>query len=367
MKVAIVHEWFNIIGGSEKVVQNIIEIFPESDVFCLFDFLETHEREKYLLGKKTKQSFLQNFPFIKKYYTYFLPLFPKAIESLSLNNYDLIISSSHSVAKGIKKNNNQLHICYCHTPMRYAWDLKTVYLEKFGLIPRFFANIILNNLKIWDKKVAENVDFFVANSEFVKKRINNFYQKDAKVIFPPVDVSAFEMQSKKEDFFITASRLVSYKNIDAIINIFNTLPDEKLVIIGDGNQRKYLEKIAKKNISFLGKVSDKLLQENLQKAKCFIFAAEEDFGILPVEAQACGTPIIAYAKGGALETVNVNVSGIFFENLDNNDLKEAIIRFKNLTFDAKAVRNNALKFNKESFKINFKLFVDECIQKKNVT
>lgn len=364
MKIAIVHDWLVTNGGAEKVLKEILEIFPNSEIFTLVDFLDEKEKRDILNNKKVNTSFIQNLPFAKKHFRNYLPLFPTAIESLDLSNYDLIISSSWAFAKGIKKNKNQLHISYCHTPIRYAWDLYEEYTKPLNQPKKFLVQKTLKYIRKWDKKTANRVDCFIANSNFVKKRIERIYNRNSTVIYPPADNKKFTLSTIKEDFYLTAARLVSYKKTKLIVESFNKMPDKKLIVIGKGEEYKILKKIAKSNIQILGYQSDEKLIKYMQKAKAFIYAAVEDFGIVPVEAMLCGTPVIALNEGGTAESVQDNITGVLFEKQTKEDIIKAVNKFEKLKFDSSLIRNNALKFSKENFKYQFKKVIDE-IYKKN--
>ncbi len=365
MKIALVHDWLMTIAGGEKVLEEIYKLYP-SPIYTLVkrqDGLKGSIFEKALIHT----SFIQKLPFSKTKYRSYLPFFPLAIEQFNLLEYDLIISSSHAVAKGVLTNSNQLHICYCHTPMRYAWDLYHTYLKESGLekgIKGLIAKFILHYIRVWDYTTANRVDYFIANSKYIAKRIKKIYGRDSTVIYPPVNVDKFELYTQKEDFYITASRMVPYKKIDLIVETFSKFPDRKLVVIGDGPDFEKIKKKAGKNVELLGYQPFEVLKNYMQKAKAFIFAAEEDFGIVPVEAQACGTPVIAYGKGGVTETVVNGKTGIFFREQTVESLIEAIKNFEERenTFDPLEIRKNAEKFSKERFKKEFKEFVDKKIE-----
>lgn len=367
MKTAIVHEWLVNYAGSEKVVESFTSIWQDADVFTLVDFLNDEERRIILKGKKAKTSFIQNLPYAKKRHRKYLPLFPKAIESFDLSKYDLIISSSHSVAKGVRTNKNQLHICYCHSPMRYAWDEADYYLKEANLnsgIKGFVAQSILKYLRKWDLKSADNVDYFIANSNHIAKKIKRIYNRHADVIYPPVDVEKFSLATEKEDFYLTASRLVPYKRIDLIIEAFARMPDKKLIVIGSGPEKERLKAKAVSNISLIGYQEFDSLKSYMQKAKAFVFAAEEDFGIIVVEAMACGTPVIAGNFGGTTESVVDKKTGVLFPNQTVDSIVEAV---KNFDVIAKSINNSEIrihseKFSREIFEKNIKAYVDEKIQ-----
>lgn len=365
MKIAIIHDWLVIYAGAEKVLEQILLLYPEADLYSLVDFLPKDGRN-FILNKEVHTSFIQKLPFAKKKYRNYLPLMPLAIEQFDLSNYDLIISSSYAIAKGVLTNSHQLHICYCHTPIRYAWGLYHQYLKESGLdkgLKGRIAKLILHYIRMWDTTTSNRVDHFAASSKHIAKRIKRVYGRDTTVIYPPVDVDNFQLHATKEDFYLTASRMVPYKKIGIIVEAFSKMSDKRLVVIGDGPTFKNVKKMAKKNIELLGYQKDDVLKEYLQKARTFICAAEEDFGILPVEAQACGTPVIAYGRGGVLETIVENKTGIFFKEQSVESLMDAVGDFeKNQNkFDPYEIRKNAERFNKERFKREFKEFVEKVL------
>ncbi len=352
-KIAIVHDWLFTIGGAEKTLFSILELI-KADIFTLgYDprvFINTP-----LKNISIYTSFLQKIPFFKKFYRYFLPLFPITIEQFDLSNYDVVISSSHAVAKGILTHPDQYHICYCYTPIRYAWDL---YFEYMKILPKFLHPLlafIFHYIRIWDAISSYRADKLLAISKYVARRIEKFYKLKAEVIYPPVEVNRFKLEIKKDNYYITIGRLVSYKRFDLIIKAFEKLPDKRLLVIGEGPELKKLKNSAPKNVEFLGRIPDSAVQSLLQKAKGFIYAALEDFGIAVVEAQACGTPVIAYGRGGVLETVQPNKTGIFFFKQEISSIIEAINKFEKIyeSFDPKYIRNWALKFDKSRFQKEF--------------
>lgn len=361
MKVALVHDWLVNIGGAEKVLKVISEIFPEADIFTLVYSKDT--LKKLNLSSKVYASFINNLPKALSKYPYYLPLMPIAIEQFDLSNYDLIISSSHCVAKGIITKSYQSHICYCHTPMRYLWDLYFPYLRDHNLergLKSIFVRVIFHYLRMWDVISSNRVDYFIANSKNVADRIKKIYRREAVVIYPPVDIENFYTSEKKEDYFIVLSRLVPYKKVDLVVEVFNDLK-LPLVIIGDGEEREKIEKIANENIRILGWQEDKVVKEYLSKAQALIFPSEEDFGIVPVEAQASGTPVIAFNKGGAKETVVDGKTGILFDEQSVNSLKKAVLRFlrERDNFKKEDMLINAKRFSKERFIIEFKSFIEQ--------
>lgn len=367
MKVALIHEWLTTYAGSEKVVEQLLKLFPQADVFVMVDFLPEADRS-FLKGRNITTSFIQKLPFAKKKYRAYLPLMPLAVEQFDLSSYNLIISSSHAVAKGVITGPNQLHISYVHSPMRYAWDLQHQYLRESGLLTGlkgWLAKYLLHRLRLWDLRTANGVDVFVSNSAFIAKRIWKIYRREAQVIFPPVDVAAFTLCSEKEGYYLAASRMVPYKKMDLIVEAFTQMPDKQLVVIGDGPDRAKIEAIASKapNIRFLGYQSNEVMKQQMQKAKAFVFAAEEDFGITPVEAQACGTPVIAFGKGGALETVIEGETGLFFAEQTVQSLQEAINKFEQLgvAFVPESCRRSAERFSEQVFHERFNQLVTETL------
>ncbi|MGO4905341.1 glycosyltransferase [Flavobacterium sp. W20_MBD1_R3] len=362
MKKALINDWYYVNGGAEKVIHSLNAIWNDFDHFALIDFLNEQDRNYILNGKGTTTSFIQNLPTAKNNHRKFLQLFPAAIEQFDLSKYELIFSSSSSIAKGVRTHKNQLHICYCHSPMRYAWDLKEQYLKDSGLdsgLRGMYAKYVLNKIRKWDVSNAAQVTHFIANSYHVATRIKNIYNRDSVVIYPPVDTTFFSLKEEKEKYYFTASRMVSYKKIQLIVEAFNEMPNLKLIVAGTGPEFDKIQKIAKDNIVVVGYISQVQLKEYLQNAKAFVFAAEEDFGIIPVEAQACGTPVIAYGKGGVLETIINGTTGIFFDQQKVDTIKDAIAVFETKTFDPKVIRANALQFSKERFEEAIKSFVDE--------
>jgi glycosyltransferase involved in cell wall biosynthesis len=328
--VAIVHEWFAGYAGSERVVEQMLRVFPQADVFALVDFLPPHQRH-FLGGRAVNTSFIQCLPFARRAFRGYLPLMPLAVEQLNLDRYDVVLSSNHAVAKGVLTRADQLHISYVHTPIRYAWDLHHEYLRGQGLLTslrNLLARPALHYLRLWDRLAADRVDLFLANSQYVARRIQKTYRRPAQVIYPPVDVERFALREQKDDYYLAASRLVPYKRIDLIVEAFRQMPQRQLVVIGDGPQYKKLMQRATPNIRLLGYQPSAELASHLQRAKALVFAADEDFGILPVEAQACGTPVIAYGRGGATETILDGDTGLFFDDQSPSAIVEAVDHFE---------------------------------------
>lgn len=370
MRVAIVCDWLVTYAGAEKVLEQMLNVFPDADLFAVVDFIPEGQRD-FIKNKKVTTTFIQNLPRARKKYRNYLPFMPIAIEQLDLSGYDVVISSSYCVAKGVLTGPDQIHISYVHSPVRYAWDLQYQYLREAGLthgLKSKIARLIMHYMRIWDTRTSNGVDYFIANSHFIARRIWKCYRREAEVIYPPVDVDKFTFCDKKEDFYLTASRMVPYKKMDLIVEAFSKMPDKQLIVIGQGPDFNKIKKLAGPNVKLMGYQPDSVLQDYMQRAKAFIFAAEEDFGITPVEAQACGTPVIAYGKGGSLETVRgygemEKPTGIFFSNQKIQDLVDAVSYFEEISQDitAKDCRENAEKFAISVFRKRFSDFVNDVV------
>ncbi len=354
IKVAVVHEWLTDIAGSEKTLLEILKVVPQADLYCTVYNLNGNQQELFK-SHKVKTSFLQKLPLAKRFHRIFLPLMPLAIEQHDLKGYDLVITSSHAVAKGVITGPDQLHICYCFTPMRYAWDLQNVYLKnsKFGkMLLAPLTRIFLHYLRIWDLRTVNGVDQFIAISKYIERRISKTYRRNSIILPCPVDTQRFHpLTSSKDGSYVTASRFVPYKRIDLIVETFTkSHPDKTLHVVGAGPEFKRIKALAGPNVFLHGYKNDEFLMDKMQKAKAFVFAAEEDFGIVPVEAQACGTPVIAFGRGGALDTVNDLSSnkptGVFFYEQTAESLAEAINFFE----------KNADKFLEENCVTNASTF-----------
>jgi glycosyltransferase involved in cell wall biosynthesis len=352
MKVALVHDYLTQYGGAERVLAALCELFPRAPIYTLI-------YNKDLTGgafedKIIRTSFLQNIPFSRSRHRLFSPLMPLSMEQFDFSHYDLVISDSSGYAKGIVTKPGIYHLNYCHTPLRYAWDDSHRYLEEFGF-PGWLKSIIpffISYLRVWDREASSRVDKFIANSEFVKRRIKKYYERDSVVLNPPVDASRFKISSDVDDYFLMVGRLVAYKRFDLAVSVFNELGWE-LKIVGDGPEKKRLQNMAKDNIEFLGLVSDSTLPKYYSRARALIFPQEEDFGIVPLESMASGRPVIAFRGGGALETVEENMTGRFFDFQTVSSLYDAVRDFKESYFDSKYIREHALKFDKSVFKEKF--------------
>ncbi|MGK7907156.1 MAG: glycosyltransferase family 4 protein [Synechococcus sp.] len=363
LKVAVVHDWLVDYSGSERVVEQLLNLFPQAELFSVVENLSP-ELKGFIQNKSVQTTFIQKLPWGKQKYRQYLPLMPLAIEQLDLSSYDLILSSSHAVSKGVLTGPDQCHISYVHSPMRYAWDLQHQYLAESGLkrgIKSWLARYFLHNLRQWDRHSALGVDYFAANSKFIARRIWKTYRRKARVISPPVNVNRFACQPYcKEDFYLAACRMVPYKRMDLIVEAFSQMPTKRLVVIGDGPGLDRVKSLATSNITLLGYQPAANFIDYMQRAKAFVFAAQEDFGITLVEAQACGTPVIAYGAGGALETVKGldcdRPTGVFFQKQTIESLKSAINRFENsfAEVDPKQIslncRENSLQFSTQYFR-----------------
>ena len=366
-KIAIVHDWFTTPGGSENVLEQILLAFPDADLFSLMELLPDEER--YLLhGTKVTTTFLQNAPFINhKNYRNYLPLMPLAIEQIDLSGYNVVLSNSHAVSKGVITGPEQLHICYIHNPLRYAWEMQNDYLKVsgFGGLKSGAARIFLHYLRSWDIIAASRPDILLANSGYIARRIQKLYRRTSSVLYPPVDTDYFTPNGSREDFYFTASRFVPYKRIELIAEAFRGLTNKKLVIIGDGPELPRIKSFIGENVTWLGYQPKDILRDHLRRCKAFIFAAKEDFGIIPVEAQACGAPVIAFGEGGAAETVlgqgSPNQTGLFFLQQSVEDLKAAVNAFEAMSpsISSQNCRSNAEYFSNQRFRKELTNIVDK--------
>ncbi len=357
-RVAIVHDWLVVYGGAERCLRQLIGLFPDAELFAIVDFFSDEDRAR-LFGKRAHTSFIQKLPLARTKYRNYLPLMPLAIEQFDLSAFDIVISSSHAVAKGVLTGPNQQHICYCYTPIRYAWDFQHQYLRESRMtsgLRSAIARLALHYIRMWDSRTAHGVDRFVAISGYIAGRIRKAYGRDAEVLYPPVDLEAFALRRDKSDFYLAASRLVPYKRVDLIVEAFAAMPRKRLVVIGDGPEMGRIRKLARANVTLLGFQNDAVLLDHLQRARAFVFAAEEDFGLLPVEAQACGTPVIAFGRGGAGESVigldnpaGHAPTGVFFNAQTIPALVEAVELFETVTISPDACRRQAEAFSISAF------------------
>lgn len=386
MKVAIVHDWCVTYGGAERVLERIIDMYPEADVFTLIDKVPQEQRG-FLRGKTPATSFMQRIPGIERHYRKLLALMPHAIEQFDLAKYDLILSSHYGVAKGVITAPRQTHVCYCNSPMRYAWDMQHSALAEAGLdkgLKSILARWQLHHIRQWDARCANNVDLFIANSNFIADRIWRSYRRNSVVVYPPVDVGAFSLNAEKEDYFVSVGRLVAYKKIDILVDAFREMPDKRLVIVGEGPEMDALRRNAPPNVDFRGRQSFSEMRNIVANARALLFPAYEDFGIVPLEAQASGTPVIAYGRGGSLETVvpvlggevtdldldldpttrTRSPTGLFFYEQSSASVRDAIARFDRIPtgiLSAENCRKHALKFNGERFDEQFKAAVNQAL------
>lgn len=368
MKIAIVHDWLVTYAGAERVLEQMLCCYPSADIYCVVDFLAANKRD-FIQNKAVRTSFIQKLPKAQSKYRNYLPLMPLAIEQFDLSGYDLVISSSHAVAKGVLTGPDQLHLCMCYSPMRYAWDLQHQYLIESGLqtgVKGWLVKWLLHKIRIWDVRTVNGVDGFIAISDFISRRIWKVYRRKSTVIYPPVNTDAFELLEQKDNFYLTASRMVPYKKIDLIVEAFSAMPNQRLVVIGDGPDFNKIKAKAGANVTLLGYQSNEILRDYMQRAKAFVFAAEEDFGIAPLEAQACGTPVIAYAKGGSLETIqglsSEQPTGVFFGKQTIASIQDAVIEFEGAASRilASACRQNAMRFSNDRFRNEFRTYVNDC-------
>ena len=357
-RFALVHDWFDCVAGSEKVVRELMTAYPNADVFSLVNHLSAVEKRTLGVGD-IRTSFIQRLPFSRRHFRNYLPLMPMAIEQFDLSGYDVVLSSSHAVAKGVLTTAEQLHVSYVHTPIRYAWSMYHEYLRQRGIrggVRGALVRAALHYMRMWDRGTADRPDVYVANSQYVAGRIWKTYRRDASVIYPPVNVDRFEVCHRKERFFLAAGRLVPYKRFDLIVDAFASLPDERLVLIGDGPEFEKLKSRATPNVEMMGYQDDQTLTDYMQRSQAFVFAAVEDFGILPVEAQACGTPVIGLGRGGVAETVVDGETGLLFETQTPDCVAAAVSDFAELPnafFDAQRIRANADRFGRARFRREF--------------
>lgn len=347
MKVALVHDFFCNLGGSDAVAQALHKLFPEAPVYTLLIY-DRNRRAELVQGMDLRTSFIQRLPLADRVHQPFLPLFPVAIEGFDLRGYDVVISSSHSCAKGVITPPETLHICYCHTPMRYAWDMYPEYTRQIGRLARVITALVTHYTRLWDVLSTARVDYFIANSRFVARRIWKYYRREATVIYPPVDTTYFMPEDHDEDYYLVVSRLTGYKRVDLAVAAFNHL-GRPLRIIGDGPELRHLQSMARPNITFLGYQPRATVRQHLARCRALIFPGVEDFGIVPVEAQATGRPVIAYAAGGALETVVDGVTGILFPEQNPAALREAVERCERTVFDKQLIREHARQFDAAHF------------------
>ncbi len=357
LKVAIIHDWLVTWAGAEKVLEVLLARYPQAEIFTTVNFL-AESQAPALRGRTIHTSFIQRLPGARKHYRRYLPLMPMAVEQFDLKGFDLILSSSHAVAKGIIPDPAAVHVCYCYSPMRYAWDMQHQYLRQTGNAKGLKSALMrwqLHRLRLWDYASAQRVDHFIAISDYIQRRIACFYRRDAEVVYPPVDTGRYRHDRPRDGFYLAASRLVPYKRLDLVVEAFSRMPDRQLVVIGDGPERRRLQAKAADNVILMGYQEDDVLIDHLERARAFVFMAEEDFGILPVEAQAAGAPVIGYGVGGVAETVIDQRTGLHVPSQEVEALCQVIARFEGQqqedreAFSAEACRRNALRFDREVF------------------
>jgi len=361
MNIGFVHDWLTVRAGAEKVLEAALDLDQNAPIYTL-----VYRKEGFVHSpistRRVITSFIERLPRGRRSYRSYLPFMPLAIEQFDLGDHEVVISSSHAVAKGALTRADQLHISYVHTPIRYAWDLQHQYLRESGLergLRGALARWILHYIRDWDVASANRVDFFVANSRYVARRIHKIYRRKAKVVYPPVDVERFTPRSDRDDFYLALSRFVPYKKMDLIVRTFSQL-GLPLVVIGDGPDFAKIERLAGSNVKLLGRQPDEVARDYMERCKAFVFAADEDFGITPVEAQAAGAPVIAFGRGGVTETVIEGKTGLFFGEQTEESLAEAVRRFEKegRAFDAQAIRENAEQFSKKRFLAEFSELVE---------
>ncbi|MDH4249521.1 MAG: glycosyltransferase [Deltaproteobacteria bacterium] len=366
MKIAIVHEWLVTYAGAERALEQMLQCYPQADLFATVDFLPPAERG-FLQGHSVRTTWIQWAPLARRFYRHYLPFMPLAVLQHDLSGYDVVISSNHAVAKGVKTRPDQLHLCYCYTPMRYTGELQELYLRQTGMsrgLKGWVTRRILERLRLWDVRTAKNVTAFMAISNYIAQRIQAVYHRDSVVVYPPVDTERFEYHPQKDDYYILVSRLVPYKLVDLVVAAFTAMPDRRLVVIGDGPEMNRVRAKAGRNVALMGKLDNPALRDLLQRAKAFLIAAEEDFGISPVEAQACGTPVIAFRRGGAVETVRgleeSHPTGVFFAHQTTEAIQAAVAEFEREAsrIQPENCRKNALRFSAEHFRREFSNFVE---------
>lgn len=366
LKVAVVHDWLVTYGGAERVLEQILRVIPNADLFSLCDFLPEGQRG-FIQNKPVTTSLLQKMPLASKRYRDYLVIMPYAIEQLDLSAYDLVISSSHAVAHGVLTNADQLHISYINNTMVYVWDLYQYYLKAAGLdrgLRGLVARPIMHYVRNWDAGCAHRVDKYIANSEHMSRRLTKLYGRDSEVIYPPVEIDRFSFDPDKAEFYVVVSRLVPFKRIDLVVKAFAKMPRKRLIVVGDGPELESLQKLAGSNTEFTGFLSTAEVNEYVSKARAFLFSSVEPFGIAVVEAQAAGTPVIAYAGGAALEIVKQGQTGLFFHEQTPEAIIDAVNQFESIrdSFEPDEARENAVQFSDSVFRERFLDFVSREVE-----
>jgi glycosyltransferase involved in cell wall biosynthesis len=371
VKVAIVIDWLEVFGGAERVIAELAAYYPQADFFAVADFMDPKHRG-FLGGRPVQTSFIQRLPFARKKFRSYLPLMPLAVEQFDMTGYDLVISSSHAIAKGVITGPDQVHVSYTHTPMRYLWDMQGQYLRQTGLdhgLRGVLARTMLHVMRNWDVRSATGVDSFIANSSYIARRIHKVYRRESTVVAPPVDVDAFTMGRNRGDAYLVVARMVPYKRIDLVVKAFASMPNRKLTVVGDGPERQRIQAAAKgaSNITFAGVVPHETLVRLMQEARAFVFAGEEDFGISLVEAQACGTPVIAFGYGGARDIVVRHPeapTGLLFDHQTQAAIAEAVWAFEaeEHLYNPDNCRANALRFSPAAFRVGLQRVIDRAFR-----
>jgi glycosyltransferase involved in cell wall biosynthesis len=373
MRVAIIHEWLESYAGSERVLEQLIACWPEADLYAVCDFLPERGRG-FLGGRPVRTSFIQRLPFARKRFRWYLGLMPLAVEQFDLSGYDLVVSSHHAVAKGVITGPGQPHLSYVHSPMRYAWDLQAQYLRQAGLergLRGAYTRWLFHRLRNWDRAAALGVDRFIANSSYIAARIRKVWRREAEVVHPPVDIDGFPFRAEKTGAFLVVSRFVPYKRIDLVVQAFRRLPQHRLVVVGDGPDAPAVRAAAEgaANIELRGAAPQAELVALMQEARAFVFAAEEDFGIAMVEAQACGTPVIAFGRGGARDIVRPaggpQPTGLLFAEQSAQSIAAAVEAFASLRpgIAPEDCRENALRFGRDRFRAAMQAAAAEAMRR----
>ncbi len=360
MKIALVHDFLIKLGGAERVLKVFADMYPDAPIYTLL--YDEKVCGKVFPASRVRASYLQGMPkFLRSRQKYLLPFMPRAVESFDLTDYDLIISSSNAYAHGVLVSSTTKHVCYCHSPMRYAWDYTHEYMQEqnAGRLKKYMANKIIHKIRQWDQVAADRVDTYIANSNHVRKRIKKYYRKDSEILYPPVDTRRFKPQKEHNNYFLIVSTLSPYKKIDLAVHLFNKIGKE-LIIIGDGSQYDYLKSIAASNVHLMGFKDDDTVKKYMEGCRALIFPGEEDFGITPVEAMACGKPVLAYGKGGALETIIPGETGEFFYEPTIESMEDGLGRLivNEPNYNAEKIHKHAVQFSKQKFVENFKLLME---------